>query len=34
MWPEEYFNILIDLLSKIENIQIVIVGGKEEKNKS
>lgn len=31
MWPEEYFNILIDLLSKIENIQIVIVGGKEEK---
>lgn len=32
MWPEEYFNILIDSLSKMEHIKIVIVGGKEEKN--
>lgn len=32
MWPEEYFSVLIDLLSKMEDIQVVIVGGKEEKN--
>lgn len=30
-WPIEYFNELIEKLEKIENIQLILVGGNEEK---
>jgi heptosyltransferase-2 len=31
MWPKEYFDKLIDKLDKLENVKIILVGGKEDK---
>ena len=31
MWPKEYFDELIDRLSTLENVKIILVGGKEDK---
>lgn len=31
MWPREYFDELLDKLSNLENVKIILVGGKEDK---